>query len=133
MSKVSLLEQYLLDTRDAKFDWARMNCCHFVARWVEIATGRNPMAGLRATASQHAAHRLITELGGSMVTVWAGFMNASPRPPAYAVEGDVVLMRLPQGSAAGICVGRDAVLLTLEDGLSRFPMTHATHTWAIPR
>lgn len=135
-----LLADYLAATRGAHFDWAGWNCCHFAARWVQFATGRNPMAGLPRTPNGRAALRLVQQLGGSVAAAWTRQLGREPIPAAMAQVGDVVLIPAPvlpgetearTGEVVGICAGMSAIVCTAEGHHAYVPMTAAVVAWRL--
>lgn len=128
------LDAYLAEHAAQPFDWARHNCCHFVAGWVRHATGRDPMAGLPDTHGPLAARRLIVRLGGTLADAWTRRLGRTAIQPELAQVGDVVhvWMRAAERAAVGICAGtRAALLLEGGGGIVMLPMAHATHAWRL--
>jgi hypothetical protein len=123
------LQLYLADVSARRFDWASWNCCHFAARWVQLLTGLQVMAGLPPMHSRLTAHRLIGELGGSLGAVWTRWLGCEPVPATLAHAGDVVIVRLGDHEAVGICCGRTAAVLTEHEGVAHVPMDRATLSW----
>lgn len=124
------LALYCVGYRVAGFDWAKANCCHFAAGWIESRGKPSPMAGLRETRSKFAAYRLIGELGGSLRAAVTKQLGCEPIEAALAQVGDVVLMPLPEGGAAvGICAGRTAILALADGATGHLPMTEAMCAW----
>ena len=130
MSRAEELDDYLREVRDAPFDWARWNCCTFVAGWVQRATGRRVMLGLPRTPGRLAAHRLIAELGGTLRGVWNRWMDAAPIAPTLAQVGDIVALAEADAQAVGVCCGRTVAVLT-EAGLAHVPMDRAACAWRL--
>lgn len=139
-STAARLGDYLAATRGAAFDWAGWNCCHFAARWVQFATGRNPMAGLPRTANGRAALRLVQQLGGSVAAAWTRQLGREAIPAAMAQVGDVVLIPAPivpgetevrTGEVVGICAGLSAIVCTAEGHHAHVPMSAATAAWRL--
>lgn len=126
------LDAYLAAHAGARFDWGRLNCCHFAARWVELATGATPMRDMPATPDWRAALRLIGTLGGTLDAAVTRRLGRTPIAPALAQLGDIVLAPIDEGGAAvGICNGRASAFLTEHDGLAFVPTDCATHAWRL--
>lgn len=127
------LDAYLAAAAVRPFSWPRHNCCHFVAAWVALATGRNPMEGLPWTHSATAARRLVLQLGGTLADAWTRRLARHPLQPELAQAGDVahVWLRDRDCAAVGICTGRHAALLLEDEGIVMLPMAHATHAWRL--
>lgn len=137
-----LLGEHLAHSQGLAFSWGQANCCHFAARWVERATGANPMQGLPATASAAAAVRLVRALGGTLQAAWTLQLRRQPVPAAMAQLGDVVLLPMPDdmrgrgpghatGQAVGVCVGSQAVVMTAEGFHAYLPMRMAVCAWPL--
>lgn len=115
------------------FNWATNNCCSFAASWVELRTGKNPMAGLAATPDALSAMRLVKSMGGTLAAAWSKALNQEPILPTLAQVGDVVLVPTEgvTGAAAGICVGSQAMFID-ESGTGVFmPLSACTYAWRI--
>jgi hypothetical protein len=138
-SLAELLGDFLADSLGQPFTWAASNCCHFAAQWVERATGRNPMAGLPATASALEAMRLVREMGGTLEAAWTRQLGHEPIASAFAQLGDVVLLPLhiemgterATGQTVGVCVGAQAVIMTTEGFHAYMPMSAAVAAWRV--
>lgn len=129
MSRARQLDHYLTQVQARAFDWAAWNCCHFTAAWVQQLSGRDVMAGLPAMNSQLTAHRVIGQLGGSLQAAWTRQLGPEPMRPALAQVGDVVIVRVDDVEAVGICCGRTAAVLTEHDGVAHVPMSAALAAW----
>lgn len=126
------LDAYLAAHSLSRFDWRTRNCCHFAARWVELATGDRPMDGLDQTADLRAARRLIGSLGGTLADAVTRRLGRAAIAPAMARLGDIVLAPPgDNGAAVGLCNGRVAAFLTEHEGLTFAPMECATHAWRL--
>lgn len=128
------LTQYLASLPTTPFDWQTYNCCHFAARWVELVTGKNPMAGLEPTADLRAARKLIKSLGGSMVDAWTKQLGYGPLvTPNLAQIGDVVLLPIDENGAeaVGVCAGGIAAFVTDQGHVCFIQMDQVTHAWRI--
>jgi len=133
-----LLESYLAQPV-RPFDWRHANCCHWVAGWVQHATGRNPMQGLTATPTALSAQRLVKRLGGSLASAWSRQLGCAPQPVALAKRGDLVLFHVAEGvcgelatgSAMGLCVGSSAAIAISTGAVVFVPMSAADLSWPI--
>lgn len=126
------LDAYLAAHARAHFDWRTLNCCHFAAGWLALVTGARPMDGLPETPAARDALRLVgSHVGGLAGAVTQRLARASVAP-ALARLGDIVLAPTgADGAAVGICNGRTAAFMTLEEGLTFLPMASATHAWRL--
>ena len=131
MSRATQLQSYLDSAEGQAFAWDALNCCHFSGRWVETVTGKNPMTGLRVTATPEEARALIAEMGGLMQATTTQ-LGIEPVDAKQAQLGDVVYVELSLGyGAIGICVGRQLVLLNTNGDFSRLNLDKATCAWRI--
>lgn len=89
------------------FSWADHHCGHFAGRWVLLRTGRDPLAGLRASGLS-AAMAVCRRHGGLAEAVTA-LTGAREVLPLTAQVGDLVMMQTDSaiGGALGICGGRE--------------------------
>jgi hypothetical protein len=125
------LALYLSEPRGA-FDWASANCCHFAAGWVKRMTGRDPMAGLPATAGAHQARRLVRALGGDLKAAWTRQLGIEPAPADQAQPGDVVLALMNEGGAAvGVCAGLMAIFIDAEGSTLAVPLSSCACAWRL--
>lgn len=137
MSRAADLDHYLTGVHGLPFDWPTWNCWHFASAWLQLCGLANPMAGLEATPSRHAAWRRIKELGDGIADAWTKRSGLVPVAPALAQVGDVVLVvTLAAGGdndmTLGLCCGRTAAVVTLDAGIGQVPMAWATHAWRVP-
>lgn len=132
MQLAALLDSYLIESPPQSFDWGTANCCHFVNKWVTLATGHDHMAAmkLRITETKMDARRLIVELGGSLEAAWTKGLGIDPISPKFAQVGDVMLVPLPDGGElVGICVGRLIVCAEESGALVHVEAKLASHAW----
>lgn len=136
MCRAVLLDRYLDEYPRFCFDWSTANCCHFVAKWVELITGHYPMQGLPLTQDYKAARRLVKKMGGTLESAWTLGMNAPTINPNLAQIGDVMLVPLLKedsshgvGALVGICTGRHVLCLDDKGEPARILRAHSTHAW----
>jgi hypothetical protein len=129
MGRARDLDLYLTEVQARAFDWAAWNCCHFTAMWVQRVTGRDVLAGLPPMHSRLTAHRVISQLGGSLQAAWTRQIGRDSILPTLAQVGDVVLVRVDDVEAVGICCGRTAAVLTEAQGVAHVPMSAALAAW----
>lgn len=128
MSRAQLLGLYLFEVGDRRFDWRTWNCVHFGFGWVQRMTGIDGMAGLAATPSAAAAHRVTRRIGATLADAVQQRLGFEACEPAEARCGDLVLV---DGRAMGICTGDQAVVLLVDGGVGFVPMADATHAWRV--
>lgn len=123
------LDGYLRQRAARPFAWGRQDCCTYAADWVLLATGKDPMAGLRGLDTAVAARRTLQELGG-MRAAW----DARHRPHIagpYAQAGDIAMVSLDGGgSAMAICTGA-WLAVPGTDKVELLPITRAEATWRV--
>lgn len=124
------LGAYLAAWRPAGWCWAQVHCGSFAAGWVQHATGRDALAGLRGITTLAGWARAVRGDMAGLVTRQLG--GLLPQAPALARTGDVLL--LPghmAGGTLGICNGRHAVVLDDRGAVHMVPAVAATHAWAL--
>jgi len=130
-----LLIEYLAERPEAPFHWADNNCCHFAARWVARATGRDPMAEWPPTKSAAAARRFIRAMGGDLAGLWDRCMPRSI-PATQAQDGDLMLisldgLTLTGGTAVAVCSGRHAITQDHTGATFYVTRDRAVRAWAL--
>lgn len=133
----ALLADYLSGSADQRpFDWPSNNCCHFAARWVAFATGRDPMQSLATTPDAMAARRLVRQLGGGALRdAVSAALGADPIDPALARTGDLLLLPASSnegaGGVVGICNDRHAVVRDAGGAVAFLPIAQAVCAWRV--
>ena len=134
------LTAYLAGVQQAAqpFSWQANNCCHFVAAWVALATGLQPLAGVPGVRSPYGARRVLGSLGGSLLLAWAHRLGHTGRAATLAQVGDVVLLLAPgmaptagTGQAVGVCCGSTAAVLGMAGEVQHVPMRFAVVSWPL--
>lgn len=140
MSLALQLQAYLDERSGCPFSWARSNCCHFAAAWVQVATGTDPMAGLTPVTSAFRARMQLRRLGAAagLAGAWTAQWKRQPVAPALAQLGDVVLVRADTvpggatpGQTMGICAGATAAILGSDGSVLHVPMSQAIRAWPL--
>lgn len=129
MTRAELLAAWLAEQKAAPFSWPENNCSHYVAGWVEKATGR-PVAVPRPV-DMKAARRFLREYGTLRGAV-SGTLG-EPIPATLAQTGDVVLAERTEGvgEALGICSGRDAIYIDEQGSFVFDAMERAACAWRV--
>lgn len=137
MSLARQLDAYLAERNGRPFTWAGHNCCHFVADWVHVATGCNPMRGTPPVTSAARAARTLKRFGG-LAGAWTRQLGRQPTAPAQAQLGDVVLVKAATvpggatpGQTMGICAGPTVVVPGEDGALLHLPMAQAVQAWPL--
>ncbi len=98
-----LLAQVIEDWRPRAFRWGRADCWQFVGDALFAMTGTEYRAKFPKYRTMRAAMRISSSVGGMQgIGDWA---FGPQKPPAFATEGDPVLLDLKRGPTAGICLG----------------------------
>lgn len=127
-----LLDDYLAEREAVPFGWAVQDCCSFMADWVLLARGRDPIAQHRGYTGALAL-RILRSLGGPLEAgrKWLG----EPIHSLFADVGDICLVPTGHrgrhsGLAFGICNGR-LVAAPGFHGLVYVPITDAVAAWRL--
>ncbi|URF05493.1 DUF6950 family protein [Cupriavidus campinensis] len=123
------LADFIEARRARAFSWGDSDCCLFVCDGIEAMTGTDPGERWRGLyQSEKGARRVLRDNGG--VAGLASLILGSPRPPALAGRGDVVLIDTPGGEALALCVGANIVAQGVA-GLEFHPISAAKAAWKI--
>lgn len=100
------LERFVAARAERAFEWGVNDCALFAADCVEALTGERLLSNLRGYDGRGAL-RLLADRGGlrGIATEALG----EPVAPAFAAVGDVVLLRMGDSEALGICNGTVAM------------------------
>lgn len=120
-----------LGQHHAPFSWHGETCAHWVARWIEAATGRDALHGLRACSDLRDWLRAVGA-AGSVESLVTRQLRCSAIHPAMAQLGDIVLVPgAISGGILGLCAGA-TVALRGDDGASvHLPMAEAQAAWRL--
>lgn len=106
------LNAYLVAHRDARFGWGRSSpsmadCCTFAAGAVAAMTDFDPMEEFRgAYRSRTGAARALREIGEGTLEATMD-VKFPPRPPAFALRGDLALAH----GCLGVVIGAEALFI----------------------
>jgi hypothetical protein len=100
------LNEYLVQRQDLYqaegFTWGKTDCVHFVADWVQLLTGTDPLGDLRnAYGSEKEALKLLRDKEGTLLEALTARFGA-PVHPAFAQRGDVAYIQLEGMESCGI-------------------------------
>ena len=123
------LDDYIASKQAQPFAWADHDCCTFAAGWVQIATGHDPMHGLRDLRSARPALRKLATLGGLLAAV-DGLLGQH-LPGAFAQAGDVAMVTLGKNRAAMAVCNGTALVVPGVRWLEVLPMTEAVCSWRV--
>lgn len=124
------LGAYLAAWQPTGWCWAQAHCGAFAAGWVQYATGRDALDGLRHITTLPGWVRAVRGDMAALVSRQLGGLQ--PQPPALARTGDVLL--LPgtlAGGALGVANGRHALVLDEQGGVQFVPLQRAVHAWPL--
>lgn len=102
------LSEYLNRASQQRWEWGKHDCCQFVRRWVEEATGRDPAAGWRYSTELGAA--LLANRNGGILGLFqkladeAG-LEATSDPGAEDIGVIAVLSSEGIRPVGAICTG----------------------------
>jgi cell wall-associated NlpC family hydrolase len=123
-----LLGDKVEEWRGRAFRWGRADCWQFVGDAVEAMTGIDYRDRFPKYRSKREALAILESTGdmlGLAESVWG-----PAKPPAHALEGDVVLLNLRRGLTAGICLGQQCAA-TGTNGLVFVSRDAAAAAWSI--
>jgi len=112
--------------RQRRFAYGVHDCCVFAADCVMAQTGVDPMAGIRGYRGEDAAQEIINEFGSLSKAARAVLGRPYRGRKGQAKRGDVVLGRILDEWAVGVCLGQVAAFATIsQKGLVFVPMARA--------
>lgn len=120
---------FLAAQDEARFVWGELDCATFVADAVLATTGVDIAAPFRGKYKTAAGSVRVLRKAGFEFAADVFSSHFEEVPPALARRGDPVLC----DAAMGLCIGRDALLLTEDDpAFTRRPMIQWTRAWRVP-
>jgi hypothetical protein len=117
------LHEYVARALRTPFAPGRHDCARFVAGWVALQTGVDPMRGWRYRTVRGGMQALRRRGFASLADAVSAHLPEAPR----ARPGDVVLI---DGEALGIAAGEHAYCVG-EDGLKVVTMARASRFWRV--
>ena len=117
------LHQYVSAALRRPFEPGRHDCACFVAGWVAIRTGADPMRGWRYRTLRGGMQALRRRGFATLADAVSTMLPEAPR----ARPGDVVWI---DGAALGICAGEHAYCVG-EEGLRVVNMARASRFWRV--
>jgi len=118
---MSTLAAYIEQHLQTPFEWGRHDCVLFAARWVQIATGVDHLAGVPPWHGEREALRMLRECGGLEALLDARFARVHPN---MAHDGALAIYE----NSVCIVTGAHIVGPGLS-GLTFNPRTLATCAW----
>lgn len=128
MHHADQLASYIEQHRAKPFAWGRHDCVTFADGWAACITGASAITKGLKWSSALSAKKAILKVGGLAGVISQTFKSVDP---AYACDGDVVLMAGDiTGAALGIVVGPHILALS-EEGLITLSRDAASHAWRV--
>jgi hypothetical protein len=110
------------------FAWGERDCCLWAADAVLAVTGNDPAIGIRGTYRTERAAYLILAAHGGLRGLGD---RIGPRiRPAFAIAGDVGIVRATEKPMAGVCIG-DVWMVSASSGLRAFPLGAVRMAWGV--
>lgn len=123
------LDAFIAQRRARPFAWGSQDCCTFAADWVQLATGQDPLAGLRGLDTALSARRALAEQGG-LRALWDARLGPH-QAGAFAQAGDLAMVAQEGGSTAmAVCVG-SWLAVPGATQLDMLPVNRAEATWRV--
>lgn len=94
-----MLGEYIKDATGRRFEWGVHDCCTFAARWIEIQTGRDPMATFPPYSSEAEAGWFVQNAGG-LAALWERQLAGIASQCGPCV-GSIGIVRTPDGHELG--------------------------------
>lgn len=131
------LNAYLLQAQERYrrngFGYGRFDCVHFVANWVSLATGRDPLADYRGKyVDKQSGAALLEELDGTLAAALARRLGPSIHP-ATAFRGDIAFSETLEACGIFFSSGARTFALFLgENGFALHAPRHMTNAFRLP-
>lgn len=122
--------EYLTDKQGQAFSWGVNDCLSFVAGAVEAITSTNLKSNYPDYNTEEEAAKVLRDNGG-LVKIIDKHLGAGNRNILCAKRGDVVIIKLPEITAAIVDdSGQFVVAPSAEKGYSRYPLLKAWKFWS---
>lgn len=122
------LEAFAKERAAMPFAWGSNDCCLFAAAGVEAQTGVVLMPDARGYSTAREALRILEAHGG--LRAFATLALGPEIPPKLAAVGDVVMVRMGEAEALGICNGGVVIGPGLQ-GMEVAGMNAALAAWRV--
>jgi hypothetical protein len=107
------------------FEWGKLDCALFVARWVKQATGVDHLADVPSWSSAKQAMRMVDDLGGMEAILDAKFERIHPN---MAQDGDIAIYQKTAHLFSGV-----HIVGTGEKGLVFTSRMKAEGAWSLTK
>lgn len=133
MGWTEALHQTVVEFAGQDFEWGRIDCMQFCARYAELLTGDNPARGVEYD-SEWSANRVLAEHGGPGALIGRR-LDAQPRP-GVPIPGDIVVAEIaaqgePELMTAGIYNGFYVWTITEARGIVRVNEERIRQAWPV--
>lgn len=125
------LQGHLEEWSRKPFAWGSADCVRFAARWVELHTGADPMAGYDYASALEAA-RVLRE-GGGLERLVSRVLGPLQRDRRGMEPGAVVLSAFGLGQTLGIAATPRVFVVRSELGLVPVQAELAIGWWSCPQ
>lgn len=123
------LDEYL--TRPHVFDWVNCNCALFAFDAVLEMTGHDFAKEFRSVKTKRGMLVKFKRIYGGKVTDCAVKELGLPISLKMAKRGDVIAVKIKDGSALGICLGSSSIFISEDEGEIRIPTMKCMVAWSI--
>lgn len=124
------LAAFLAERQDIPYAWGTNDCALFAADAVQAVRGDDPISDLRGQWHDEASAMALLESLGGLI----GFMDSRfkrRQTAALAQRGDVVMVRMDDGSPSLAVVDVTYCAAPADLGLLYIPTTHARIAWEV--
>lgn len=125
------LEAHFEEWSRKPFVWGSADCVRFAARWVELQTGKDPMAAYEYASAIEAA-RVLRE-GGGLELLTSRVLGPLRRDRRGMEPGAVVLSAFGLGQTLGIAATPRVFVVRSEAGLVPVQAELAIGWWPCPQ
>lgn len=132
------LNEYILDAQEryksAGFQPGVFDCVHFVADWVKVLTGEDPLGEYRnAYTTEEEGFLLVAQKEGSLEEALRNRFG-DPIPPSLGQRGDIATLRIDDRLMCGILFTSGAKMRALflgEGGFALHRVSDVTHVFPV--
>lgn len=125
-----LLSLYITEKRTEPFKWGDNDCLMFIAKWLEICTGRNIYDEYLGYSTEEQANIILQQNGGAEAILTKS-LGPGSRKYLSAKRGDIVIIKLPLDTAGIVDDSGQFVVAVGFDGLMKFPLKMIWKVWNV--
>ncbi len=104
------LGEYLRTCGQQRWQWGVYDCCTFLADWIVLRGGADPMRGYRGRYSDEASSTAILQKAGGLVPLWTEALGEPSDPDTPPEPGDVAILEAWGHEGGGIWTGKNWVI-----------------------